>query len=141
MIDALNSDPTGAANDIKEFWKRMRSMDVELLTKYRKMVDPNTPNITPSQCDYSRWKTEGYIFSGLKHKYTGLAHGIVKVIKPDEFIEEGTYKDGKVYGLVRTVFRDKVQISLFGADYRLATFGFDRKFNEVERVDPDGYLN
>ncbi len=76
----------------------------------------------------------------MKHKYTGLAHGIVKVVKPNEFIEEGTYKDGKVYGLVRTVFKDKVQVSLYGADYRLATFGFDDKFTETERVDPDGYL-
>ena len=40
-------------------------------------------------------------------------HGVVRSIKPNEWIAEGTFKEGYYNGLVRVVYGDKVLVGLF----------------------------
>ena len=77
----------------------------------------------------------------MRHRVTGAVHGMVRAIKPDEWIGEGTWKEGKKHGLRRVVFDDRVVVALWKDSVQVARFEYDHKMEETERNDPFGLLN
>ena len=67
-------------------------------------------------------------------------HGVVRSIKPSEWIAEGTFKEGFYNGLVRVVYKDKVLVGLFYEGRQLARLEFDINLVEIEREDPNELL-
>lgn len=52
-------------------------------------------------------------------------------------MKEGSFRNGKVHGLQRIVYSDRVRVQLFNDGVRVATINFDRGFNETFRRGDD----
>ena len=64
--------------------------------------------------EFAEWEDQyGYLCTGMKIRESDRHHGVVRSIKPNEWIAEGTFKEGYYNGLVRVVYADKVLVGLF----------------------------
>ena len=77
---------------------------------------------------------------GMRHKASGLRHGIVREVHPNGYIEEASFKEGKNCGLVRYVDKESVAVGLWKDGHQLARFDFNQgkyfRFQEIYREDP-----
>ena len=82
----------------------MRPLEMKLLKHFWVLASPESPKLDLMEVVFSEWVDFlGWQNIGMKHKDTGLEHGILRIIHPDEQIEEGTYRNGQVHGLKRVV--------------------------------------
>lgn len=83
-----------------------------------KRVNPNFKwsDYDPSSFTVTEWQErDGWLsYQGMKHKKSGAPHGVVKLSVQDGDITEGTFKNGKKYGLVRQTFGSEVRLYLYG---------------------------
>ena len=62
-------------------------------------------------------------------------------VKPGGRIWEGSFKNGKKHGLLRTVDKRSVSIELWKSGVLVSRFQFDEHFQETERDDIDNLLS
>ena len=67
-------------------------------------------------------------------------HGVVRSIKPNQWIAEGTFKEGYYHGLVKVVYNEFTLVGLFQDGSQLARLRLDENNNETERIDPNGLI-
>lgn len=77
----------------------------------------------------------------MRHKISGLAHGVVRQVSMNGDIREFTCKhdtkDAFAYhGLCRWIWGNEVVVSLYKDDEEMASFRFDYNLDETERYDP-----
>ena len=49
----------------------------------------------------------------MRHKQNGTSHGVIRAVKPnDNWVIEGTYRDGKAHGLVKSMNDKRVILTL-----------------------------
>ena len=75
------------------------------------MADPDDQRLNLLNVAFDEWSDDqGYKYTGMKDQETGLEHGVVRVIKPDEWMADRTYRNGQIHGLNRQVSEDRVHI-------------------------------
>lgn len=91
--------------------------------------------------EYAQWEDRyGYLCSGMRLRESTTHHGVVRSIKPNEWIAEGSFKEGFYNGLVRVVYKDKVLVGLFYEGRQLARLEFNTDLVETEREDPNDLM-
>ena len=84
----------------------------------------------------TEWQERGdwLTYQGMRHKESGAPHGVAKLTVRDGDITEGTFKNGKKYGLVRQTFEKEVHLYIYGDDEEiLGRFDWDENFQEIFR--------
>ena len=70
----------------------------------------------------------------MRHRETGLPHGIVRFVNEDGLIAEGSHKHGTRHGLQMLYWHaSKVYVSLYKEGSCQARFDFDSNFKEINR--------
>ena len=69
-----------------------------------------------------------------------MEKGVVRVIKPNDWVAERTYRDGRIHGLNRLVGKDQVRVSLFKDGQEIAYFVFGRNLVESDRGGSHAHL-
>ena len=104
----------------------MKRTNIEVFVKYMKMVDPTFSIVDTNVSNFSAWEDEyGNSCAGMRHKKSGTSHGVIRAVKPNDWVVEGTYKDGKAHGLVRSMNADRVVVTLHSEGSQLARIEFD----------------
>jgi hypothetical protein len=139
----LKKEPIGASEDSEELslWRMLRPLDANLLAKYYSLASPKEPNIDYLASQFKYWKKGNYHCFGMVHKETEKEHGIVRIVKPGDWISEQTYKHGRVHGLNRAVMKNEVQVFFTVEGEDLGFFCFNREFKETKRVDRHNKLH
>lgn len=136
----LLAEPEGVSEAIV-FWKMLKPLDLTVLRKFWLLADPKEKRLELKRVSFTTWTdNDGLIYTGMKEKDTGLSHGVVRVIKPDKWVSERTYRKGQIHGLSRQVSKDSVRVMLFkdGEEIAFFVFGLDRL--ELERGGSSKYL-
>ena len=121
------------ASKYETFWKAF--------VKYIKMVDPLFSAVDAKESVFAAWEDEYHnSCAGMRHRKTGASHGVIRAVKPNDWVVEGTYKDGKAHGLVRSLNSSKVVLTLHSEGSQLARIEFDSKLQETYRLDPQQLL-
>lgn len=122
-------------------WKSLKRTNIELFVQYLKIIEPSFSIVDASVSGFSAWEDEyGNSCAGMRHKKSGASHGVIRAVKPNDWVVEGTYKEGKAHGLVRSMNADRVVITLHAEGSQLARIEFDEKLTETFRVDPKQML-
>ena len=79
-------------------------------------------------------------YIGMRHKTTGVPHGILRWVQSNGDIFAATFKDGKKHGLFRMVGRGYVCIKLYKNDVPIANLHFRSDFTETVRNGPKVHL-
>ena len=94
MSDVLKSAPVCNLGT-KAHWKSLKRTNIEVFDKFMKMIDPGFSIVDASVSKFSAWEDEyGNSCAGMRHKKSGASHGVIRAVKPNNWIVEGTYKDG-----------------------------------------------
>ena len=113
MSDLLRSEPVGVAHYVKALWRSQKRLNLEIFCRYAYMVDENYTPVDPKTCAFAAWDDEfGNSCAGMRGKKSGASHGVIRAVKPNDWVVEGTYKDGKAHGLVRSMNDQKIIITL-----------------------------
>lgn len=97
----LKTIPDGCSDDHRTLWRKLRPLTVEQLEKCWNLVDPNNSLFINVNLEFQKWKSGGITNYGMRDRKTGLPFGIVRQVKPNGWIHESTFKDGKLHGLSR----------------------------------------
>ena len=98
-------------------------MTVDLFEHYWKLAGIEEPLFDEDRTSVVTW-AEGYFkCSGMVRKDTGEPHGIVRKVHKN-YIMEGTYYEGKQWGLNRSV-RQNVTVAQYKNGVSQAYFRFD----------------
>jgi len=120
-------------------------MSVEQYERFWRKVEPDSPlfvNEHVVNLEYAEWKQNGIMHYGMRDKTTGLSHGIVRQVKPNGWVHESTFKEGKLHGLSRQILGGSdVWVELFQNGQEKAEFSFKDNFKEIYRKDLNGYLD
>lgn len=121
----------------------MRPLDQELFEFfYAKVSGVNEPRFDLSNTQFGKGTTkQGNPWSGTVASDTYNWHGVVRMIKPNEWISEKTYKNGQYHGLSRDVHKNQVRIILNKDGKGLATLIFDQNLNLVRKTGSDFLLD
>lgn len=131
--DMLESEPIGAGEEETEHWNRITPLKVSLLTKWWNKANPEE-TLDLEKVELKQWKDHfGDECNGMKHKDTGKMHGVVRVVKKDDWIEERCYNQGVLSGLFRAIYKDEVIVRFYREDLEMAYFDFDRNLKEKSR--------
>lgn len=104
IAEMLRSEPVGVATYVKALWRSQKRFNIELLCKYANMVDPAYCAVDSTVSSFAAWEDQfGNSCAGMRHKKDGTSHGVIRAVKPSDWVIEGTYKDGKAHGLVRSM--------------------------------------
>ena len=116
-------------------------MAVEQFERFWRKVEPNKPMFAHKNLEYAKWRANGITNYGMRDAETGLAHGIVRQVKPNGWVHESSFKEGKLHGLSRQVLGGgEVWVELHQHGEEKAEFSFKDGFSEKYRKDPNGYL-
>ena len=140
LSDLLKSAPVC---DIatKRRWMNIKRVSIELFTKYLKMVDPLYSAVNAVESVFGAWTDEfKNSCAGMRHRKTGASHGVIRAVKLNNWVVEGTYKDGKAHGLVRSLNGEKTVFTLHSEGSQLARIEFDANLEETYRLDPQRLL-
>ena len=107
----LQSEAKNAPKKIQDLWNMLKPLTVEYLSEKVQLVDADYKLIN-SEAEYAEWERYEFECYGLRHKQTGLDHGVVRGVK-SKWILEGTFKDGQAHGLFRTIEEDSIIINLW----------------------------
>lgn len=119
----------------------MRPLDLAALKKYWVLADPDDQRLNLLSVGFTEWvDDQGYEYAGMKDKETGLEHGVVRVVKPNEWMAERTYRNGRIHGLNRLVSENSVRITLYKDGDVMAYFAFGPDLAETERGGPSAHL-
>jgi hypothetical protein len=85
ISDVLHSEPVGVSHYVKVFWRRQKRLELNLFYKYAYLVDPSFCAIDPQASVFATWEDlDGNIMMGMRHRQSGLSHGVVRTVKPDD---------------------------------------------------------
>ena len=96
------------------------------------LADPNEPKLDLTKVQFTNWvDKDGHQCAGMKDEETDLEHGVVRVLRKDESVTEGAYRNGRIHGLARQVTKDSVRISLYKDGDEMAYFAFAEDYIET----------
>ena len=137
----LESEAVGASAEAIALHQKQKPLTLALLGKYARLLDPEQSTIDTEVAEFASWEDRyGYLCTGMRIRESNTHHGVVRSIKPDEWIAEGTFKEGFYNGLVRVVYKDKIIVGLFYEGKQLARVELDAELLEIEREDPNELL-
>ena len=130
----LKSEPMEASEGARLFWNELEPLSCELFQQFYAKASPDSPHMDVSNVEYKTWRdAHGYTYTGMKHKDTGKAHGIVRVVKQNDLFQEACYNHGVRHGLNRILSKDFIKLYLNREGLELGFVHFDRSLNEVNR--------
>ena len=125
----LSFTPRLAGKDAMELYLKMPMTQLALFQKYWNLVESNYSMLDYANSRYEIWQEDfcgqRYQCHGMKHKVSGLRHGIVRWVMPGQWISEATYRNGERHGLMRDIYPKRVSISLFKYDGLRASLKFN----------------
>ena len=137
----LESEAVGASAEAIALHQKQKPLTLAMLGKYARLLDPEQSTIDTEVAEFASWEDRyGYLCSGMRIRESNTHHGVVRSVKPGEWIAEGTFKEGFYNGLVRVVYKDKIIVGLFYEGKQLARVEFDAELLEIEREDPNELL-
>ena len=139
--ELLAFEPTGIFLKDINLWKRLKPLTFDQFEHYIAKASPETPQLDLSDTEFKTWREGKITYSGTRLRNTERKHGVVRVIKRNEFIAEATYKDGKFHGLYRFISDSTVKVSLYREDIELAHVQFNSNLRETSRQDSSNYLS
>ena len=108
------------------------------------MVTPDVSSLGLEKTELKQWKESkrsDAICTGTRHKATGKVHGIVRLTSQNGVFETAM-RQGVWHGLSREIWHDRVKICVASAKQGIvAGLVFDRNFEELSRMDPQGFLD
>ena len=122
----LLREPTGAQTKL---WKRMTKLTIQLFKSYWERVESEINLFDSNNAYFDVWEFKnpaaeegeaGIKYVGMRNRFTGLQHGIVRCLMPGGGIVEATFKDGCAHGLYRAIFAEKIWIRVCKNDDLLA---------------------
>ena len=146
--ELLAFEPTGIFLKDINLWKRLKPLTFDQFEHYIAKASPETPQLDLSDTEFKTWREGKITYRGTRLRNTEKSlsqaakpvrserkHGVVRVIKRNEFIAEATYKDGKFHGLYRFISDSMVKVSLYREDIELAHVQFNSNLRETSRQD------
>ena len=119
-----------------EFWTKMKILTIPFFERYWRQVEPFLPMIDLDLTKYAEWATSDGTFNfGMRHKFNGKMHGIVRRINKNGDIVEASWKHGKMHGFSRYITSLVVYVRLWKDGKIVASFTFTRDF-----LEPDQYM-
>ena len=106
-----------------------------MLSKYAKKIDPEYPVLDSTLAEFAQWEQNGWQLHGMQHKFHGREHGIIRGVKENSQVLEGTYKNGRAHGIRREVYDDKTIVSMWRDGEVLARIEFDQSLRMVGKND------
>ena len=139
--EILESVPEDAGEPL-DLWKTLKPLNSKMLNKFWAKVSPKSPQIDVTCLEIRELnQPNGTISKGMVHKISGKKEGIGRAVKKGNFIQEGSLKHGKFHGLTREVYKNEVKVFLDLNGQVIASFFFDKEFNETKRHDPQCLLS
>ena len=138
----LVTEPEGASAEAIGLWNTMRPLDSSLFDHYfTKVSGPETPRLDLADTQFGKGTTmQGNPWVGIVTSETYEWHGVVRMVKPDGWISEKTYKHGKYHGLSRDVRPGEVRIILNKDGHGVASLVYDGELNLLRKSGQDMLL-
>ena len=141
MLKQFSKAPEGIEETQLVMWNKMSRIKLPMLVKYWAKIEPKLSLIDNSVVAYREWDNQfGTKYHGLRHRETGLKHGLVQWNLPNGSIFQGSYKFGRRHGLYIVIQADQVNIGLYRDHDLVAQLSFDTNFNELKRTGKEVHL-
>lgn len=129
----LSREPASESREQNFLWRQLRHMSLLTFKKYWDLFEDSCPLFDEENAYFHVWEHEGIKISGMRHKETGERHGICREILPSYGVVEASYKNGKINGIQRLIFEDKVIFCLLKEGKVLADIYLDDQLIEFGR--------
>ena len=105
MNDILKAEPEKQTQQAISTWKKL---GVLTDAKIRQLSTEHGASSVPidGTVEVKRWEANGKIYQSWVKKGTTREHGVVRIIKPNNWFEERQEKDGRKHGYARLIWHD-----------------------------------